>query len=111
MGQRVVYREELSAVGETVRGDIKNAHDERALINGHCVVLNFPSRGCHGLELSWLRIAAGDRRHNRLQRLGSWFFRLRSVLVSAVGNRRILIEWKARDNPSNFDTVQRLALQ
>ena len=36
VGECRIDRNELSAVAEAIRGDIKNAHDERALIDGHC---------------------------------------------------------------------------
>src|SRR5215217_2090945 len=65
-----------------------------------------------GWLLGRRRIAARDRWQNRLERLRTWFFQLRPIFVVArIGNRRILLERQARDNPSNLNSIQRLTLQ
>src|ERR1041385_8640208 len=116
-----VEGEKLSAVAKAVRGDIKNAHDERALTNGHLSISNFP--GDHhpqitqfyvicGWILGWSRITTGNWWQNRLKRFRSRLFQLWTILVvTGVRNRRILVEGQAGHDPSNLDSVQRLALQ
>src|SRR5215213_5908388 len=115
MGEGAIEAEELSTVTETIRRDIENAHDERTLTDGHYSISDVPtvlSHRLHGSVLSRLRIAAGYRWQNRFERLRCWFFQLRPIfVVTGTDCRRILIERQARDNPSNLNSIQRLAFQ
>src|ERR1041385_3972643 len=79
LGQRGVEGGELSAVAEAIRRDIKNAHDERALTDGHSVVLNLPKLPSH--RLGWRRIAAGDGWQNRVSGLCGRLLQLRAILA------------------------------
>jgi hypothetical protein len=42
MGESVLKIEEVTAVAETIRRDIENAHDERALTDGQITVFDVP---------------------------------------------------------------------
>src|SRR5215216_129233 len=61
--------------------------------------------------LGRLWVAAGYRWQNRLERLRGRLLQLRPIFVVAGIDCRILIERQARDNPSNLNSIQRLALQ
>src|SRR5689334_14613319 len=66
---------------------------------------------CTDLWLGRLRVAAGYRWQDRLERLRGRLFQLRPIFVVARIDRRILVERQACDNPAYLDTVQRLTLQ
>src|ERR1700754_1353750 len=62
-------------------------------------------------KLRRLRMASGDGRKNRLERLRGRFLQLRTIRIAAIGNRRILVKRQACHYPANLNTVKRLTLE
>jgi hypothetical protein len=107
MRQCIVDRSKQPAVAETIRSNIQNAHDERSLTMGISKFLTFQT---NVLGRRW--IPAGNRRQQRLlDGFADGSFELWTIRSPTIGNRRILVERQAGDDPSNLDAVERLTLQ
>src|SRR5688572_2928554 len=67
---------------------------------------------CQNTRLGRRRISASNRRQQRLLNgLRGRLFELWTILVAAIGDRRILVERQVRHDASNLDSIQRLTLQ